>query len=326
MWLGSRSFQESPVWRKHQICQVEVTFCRMGLLAHNLLDFDGLAPVLFGVLGDRTWGQMSSALCLSIRDGGLGVWLSATQSIECLLPLEWIPLELLHSWLGSVAPYGNHELQLLDPQCSPAPWAESRWLFKPRLENVGLRDWSSCVLGWVWTAPVFQSSPQSVVQCRNFLYGFFWDCILKLCTCIGYSVFNCGGKKHLNHLTFVQELLGIGFLLHLLLTPGSVAPWPFLLGNLFLLKAVLVFFFPSHLRFSTVSVLSLSGIVPSELLKVCLAMGWCLPWVYRRILGGFGALSDKQIWFVFCHKRGILSTLKSVGKNCHVRGNISVII
>lgn len=98
----------------------------------------------FGVLGDRTWDQLSSALCLSISDGGLAVWLSATQSIECLLPLEFIPLELLHSWLGYVAPYGNHLLQLLDPQCSPAPWAESRWLFKPRLEN----------LGWGTEAPV----------------------------------------------------------------------------------------------------------------------------------------------------------------------------
>lgn len=44
------------------------------------------------------------------------------------------------------------------------------------------------------------------------------------------------------------------------------------------------------------SVLSLSRIVPSELLKACLAMGWCLPWGLQEAAGGVcGALSDVQI-------------------------------
>lgn len=92
--------RESCVKETHKICQVEVTFCKMGLLARSLLSSDGLVSVLFGLLGD----QLSSALCLSISGGGLGDWLSATQSI----PLELIPLEQLHSWLSCVAPYGNH--------------------------------------------------------------------------------------------------------------------------------------------------------------------------------------------------------------------------
>lgn len=80
----------------------------MGLLACSLLNFDRLVYVIFGMLGDRTWDQLSSSLCLSISDGGLDDWLSAFQSIECLLLLERIPLELFHSWLSYVAPYGNH--------------------------------------------------------------------------------------------------------------------------------------------------------------------------------------------------------------------------
>lgn len=167
----------------------------------------------------------------------------------------------------------------------------------------------------------------SVVLCRNFLYGFFWDCILKLCTRIGYSEFNCGGKKHLHHFTFVSELLGIGFLLHLLLTLGSVAPWPFLLDSLFHLKTVLVLFLPSHLGIfhcvcavldQDCSLRAAEGLPGHGMVPPLGSAGGC--W------GLCGALSDMQIWFVFCHKRGILSTLKTVGKDCHVRGNISVII
>lgn len=101
---GKQIFPRESCVKKPEICQVEVTLCKTVLLARNLLNSDGLVSVLFGVLGD----QLSSALCLSISDGGLGEWLSATRSIECLLPLELIPLEVLHSWLSYVAPYGNH--------------------------------------------------------------------------------------------------------------------------------------------------------------------------------------------------------------------------
>lgn len=145
MWVGNRSFQESPVWRKHRICQVEVTFCKMGLLAHNLLNSDGLVSVLFGVLGDRTWEQLSSALCLSISDGGLGdCWLCATLSIECLLPWS----EFL--WSYCTAGWVMWPLMVIInssswiPSAPQTQWVESRWLFKPRLENLGVRDWSSC--------------------------------------------------------------------------------------------------------------------------------------------------------------------------------------
>lgn len=104
--MGNRSFQESPVWRKNNICQAEVTFCKMGLLAPSLLNFDGfcafwcawrqdLRPVVFCFMFEHQWWRV-------------GDWLSAIQSTECLLPLELIPLELLHSWLSYVAPYGNH--------------------------------------------------------------------------------------------------------------------------------------------------------------------------------------------------------------------------
>lgn len=104
---------------------------------------------------------------------------------------------------------------------------------------------------------------------------------------------NCGGKKRLNHFTFVSELLGTVFFLHLLLTPGSVAPWPFLLGCLFLLNQELLHF-SSLLTwgFSIVSVLLLNRTVTSGLLKVCMAMGWCLHW---GLQGLCGALSDMQI-------------------------------
>lgn len=38
------------------------------------------------------------------------------------------------------------------------------------------------------------------------------------------------------------------------------------------------------------SVLSLTRIVPSELLRVCLAMGWCLHWGLQEAVEGFVVL------------------------------------
>lgn len=103
-------------------------------------------------------------------------------------------------------------------------------------------------------------------------------------------MFNCGGKECLNDLTFNRALRdwfsSAPFADSWFCSPLAIlAGYPFPFKNKALYFSSLL-----TLGFSIVSVLFLHRIVTSELLKVCMAMGWCLHWGLQEAFREFVVL------------------------------------